>query len=224
MPAILFRAGACGSMGSSLSFLCMYSPAARNILRRIFSVVLLVSVARGASALEQATPKPTPPSTQAASPFDEAAALLSQGSVEQAKQKIQEQLALHPSSVEGYNLLGIAFTSEKDYKSALAAFQHALKLAPGSTKTHNNLGNLYVAEGKIDLAKEQFQQTLRLAPGDRDANYNLGLLLLSANKPAVRSSWIWSRESRVSHSPLSMRPRVINMEPHSMRTSGDSTP
>jgi tetratricopeptide (TPR) repeat protein len=123
-------------------------------------------------------------SAQASSPFKEAEELLSQGSIEQAKEKIQEQLALHPKSVEGYTLLGIAFSAEKDYPKALEAFQQALKIDPNSTKTHNNLGNLYITQGKPDLAQAEFQKTLRIAPNDRDGNYNLGLLLLARNSPA----------------------------------------
>jgi len=86
-------------------------------------------------------------SSKSPSPFLEAEALLRQGSVDEAKKKIQEQLALNPS-VEGYNLLGIVYSSEKDYANALEAFQHALKIDPTSTKTCNNLGNLYVAQEK----------------------------------------------------------------------------
>ena len=58
----------------------------------------------------------------ASSPFAEAQSLLQQGSIADAKARIQEQLALHPSSVEGYNLLGIACTNEKDYDGAWRRF------------------------------------------------------------------------------------------------------
>ncbi len=115
------------------------------------------------------------------SPFAQAEALLRQGSVDEAKQKIQEQLALNSSSVEGYNLLGILYTGEKDYSHAQEAFQHALTIAPKSTTTLNNLGNLYVAQGSLDLAEKQFRNVLRLDPSNRDGNYNLGLLLLARN-------------------------------------------
>jgi tetratricopeptide (TPR) repeat protein len=131
-------------------------------------------------AAGQQTRTPPHASTQVApSPFSEAETLLRQGSIEEAKQKIQEQLALHPTSVAGYNLLGIAYSSEKDYANALDAFQQALKLSSTSTKTHNNLGNLYVAENESDLAEKEFRTTLRLDPADRDGNYNLGLLLMA---------------------------------------------
>ncbi len=115
----------------------------------------------------------------------EAQTLLQQGAISEAKQKIQEELALHATSVAAYNLLGIAYSSEKDYEGALQAFQHALRLNPKSAKTHENLGNLYVAENKLDLAQKEFESTLRIDPADSDGNYNLGLLLMAKGESAV---------------------------------------
>lgn len=107
------------------------------------------------------------------------------GQLDEAKESIEEQLRLSPSSVDGYNLLGIVCTAQKDYASALEAFQKALSLSPNSAKTHNNLGNLYVAQQNIDLAEQEFHRVLSLAPSNRDANYNLGLLLLAKGSPAA---------------------------------------
>ena len=74
---------------------------------------------RSNPAQRQSNPRPT---SKTSSPFLEAETLLRQGSVAEAKQKIQEQLTLDPSSVEGYNLLGIVYSSEKDYDNALKHF------------------------------------------------------------------------------------------------------
>jgi tetratricopeptide (TPR) repeat protein len=159
--------------------------AAPRALGTIVAVVLAFSLAlaQPASSRMQARSSQSDAASETQSSFGEAEQLLSQGAVEQAKEKIREQLVLHPKSVEGYNLLGIAFSAEKDYLNALESFQHALKLDPNSTKTHNNLGNLYITQGKPDLAQAEFQKTLRIAPNDRDGNYNLGLLLLARNSP-----------------------------------------
>jgi tetratricopeptide (TPR) repeat protein len=124
-------------------------------------------------------------SAKVESPFAEAEALIQQGVLDQAKEKLQEQLKQYPSSVEGYNLLGIVYSNQKDYAGALDSFQHALALDPKSARSHNNLGNLYVAGGKLDLAEKEFKQVLALAPGNRDANYNLGLLLVAKGSPAA---------------------------------------
>ena len=161
-------------------------PGAENRLRLgILPLILGLTLVGTPSPAQQtnATPKKAHTPRTVASPFAEAEALLREGSVETAKQKIQEQLVLDPTSVAGYNLLGIACSSEKDYDNAMQAFQHALQLSPNSSKTHNNLGNLYVAENRPDLAEKQFRAAVRLDPGDRDGNYNLGLLLMAKGLP-----------------------------------------
>jgi len=114
----------------------------------------------------------------------EAEALLGKGRLEEAKKKILEELGRDPKSVEGYNLLGIVYSDEKEYVNALDAFVYALKLSPNASSTHNNLGNLYVAQHKLDLAEREFAAVLRLDPANRDAHYNLGLVLMAQGSPA----------------------------------------
>ena len=161
--------------------------AGRPVLRGTLALTfLLVSVTgyatpQATSNAALARPKPVS-SSKNTSHFLEAETLLQQGSVDEAKKKIQEQLALNPS-VEGYNLLGIVYSSEKDYAKALEAFQHALKIDTNSTKTCNNLGNLYVAQGRLDLAEKEFRKVLHLDPANSDGNYNLGLILMARNLP-----------------------------------------
>ena len=125
------------------------------------------------------------PASKASSGFLEAKELLGQGRLDEAKQKIQEQLKDDPTSVEGYNLLGIIYSDQKDYSNALEAFQQALRLNPNSVKTHNNLANFYLTEGKPELAEKEFKSALGLAPTDRDSNYNYGVFLLSKGSPSL---------------------------------------
>jgi tetratricopeptide (TPR) repeat protein len=120
--------------------------------------------------------------------LEEAEELLRRGSFDDAKNKIQEELQRNPSSVEGYDLLGIVYTDEKDYPNALGAFHQALELDPNSTRALNNLGNLYVAENQLDLAEKEFRKVLRLEPGNRDGNYNLGLVLMAKGSPLTAIS------------------------------------
>ncbi len=123
-------------------------------------------------------------SAKTPSPFLQAETLLRQGLVDQAKEKILEELARNPSSAEGYKLLGIVYTDEKDYANAQDAFEHAVKLDPKSTGARNDLGNAYVAQEKLDLAEKEFRTVLRLDPANRDGNYNLGLVLMAKHLPA----------------------------------------
>jgi tetratricopeptide (TPR) repeat protein len=151
----------------------------------ILTLVVIVLGFTELAAQQSSTTTPhSKPSAKTPSPFLKAETLLAQGHIAEAKEQIQEQLKQHPDSVEGYNLLGIADSAEKNYPDAVEALQRALKLDPKSTKTHNNLGNVYIAANKNDLAQKEFFKALQLDSANRDANYNLGLLLLAKGQAA----------------------------------------
>jgi len=121
----------------------------------------------------------------AANELAHAESLFRDGRLDEAKVSVQQFLQSHNSSVDGYNLLGIICSNQRDYHCALEAFQFALNSNPSSTKTHNNLGDLYASSGKTDLAEKEFKKVLAIAPADQKANYNLALLLLSRQKPSA---------------------------------------
>ena len=149
--------------------------------------ILLASVAVAAVSVGQQGPARSASARPAAHvpPFVlEAEELLRRGSTTEAKRELEEQLALHPSSVEGYNLLGIICAGEKDEAGALDAFQHALKLDANSPRTHNNLGNFYVTREEFDLAEREFRTVLRIDPANAEGNFNLGLALMARGQPA----------------------------------------
>jgi len=153
----------------------------------LVSLVLVSLVLATASAGPQAPVRSTRARQAAQVPAFvlEAEELLRQGSTAEAKQTLQKQLTLHPSSVEGYNLLGIICAGEKEDAEALDAFQHALRLDANSPRTHNNLGNLYVAQKKFDLAEKEFRTVLRIDPTNSDGNFNLGLALMARAQPVA---------------------------------------
>ncbi len=159
VDALFFSKGSVASVPSRACILALF-------------VTLLVSI----TGVAQSSSKPTVNLQQAET-------LANQGHLEEAKTMTMEELRRSPS-VEGYNLLGILESRERDYSNALDAFHSALRLAPNSYKTHNNLGNVYVAQKKLDLAEKEFRTVLRLDPANQDANYNLGLLLMSKGAPA----------------------------------------
>ena len=141
---------------------------------------LLVALAMNTCLVIVAQQVPAKPSDG----FAEAAALAQQGRVAEAKTATLEALEHHPSSVEGYNLLGIIATNQKDYAGALEAFKKALKIAPNSVKTYNNIGNAYVAMKDLESAEKAFRMGLHLDPTDQDGNYDLGVLLIMEGKAA----------------------------------------
>ncbi len=111
--------------------------------------------------------------------FQEAEQLLRQGDADKALATVQEGLKIAPKSVEGWNLLGLAYNLRKDYTHAVAALQRALQLDPHSAKTHVNLSSSYFALGKLDLSEQELRAALRESPQDRNAAYNLGMVLIA---------------------------------------------
>jgi len=92
------------------------------------------------------------------------AELFRQGFIDQAKEKIEEELKRNPSSVR-LTTFGDLSAATKRLHKRLEAFPASLKLDANSTRTRNNLGNVYVAPRKADLAEKEFRTVLRLSPG-----------------------------------------------------------
>lgn len=145
----------------------------------------LPSICLAQQTAHHSAPRGTQTKAEASPAFFQVQELLTQGRLEDAKQKVQELLKAYPSSLEGYNLLGIILSNQNDFPGALDAFQQALRLNPKSVKTLGNLANFYIAEGKPELAENEFKAALALAPADRDSNYNYGLFLLSRGSPSA---------------------------------------
>ena len=73
---------------------------------------------------------------------------------------------------------GIAFLTEEEYESALAAFKAAIEIDSGFIEAHHAQGLAYLGTGKLDMAKQMAEAALRL-----DANYEPAQTLLNAIKP-----------------------------------------
>jgi len=157
----------------------------RTVLPSIVALGAIFFAGRGVAG-QQAPPKrqSARPASKTPSPFADAEALLRQGNLEDAQNKLQEELQQNPSRPEGYALLGLVYTAQKNYTAALMAFQQGLKLSPNSTRIRNDMGNLYVAQGNLDQAEKEFREVVSLNPADYDGNYNLALVLLAKKQPA----------------------------------------
>lgn len=128
------------------------------------------------------TPKPPSSTARATTLFKQAEELLQEGSIEQAREKAVEGLAIQPQSTEGLNLLGLIYGNEKKYELSAGSFKKALRIAPHSTEIYNNLGNVYLLEHKFVDAEKQFRTVLTLSPSNSDARYNLGIALLAQHR------------------------------------------
>ena len=157
----------------------------RTSLGAVFAVLSLLPVSN-LSARQQPSPARKAPSEtrQKSSRFADVEQLLREGKLTEAQSRLEAELQQNPASAEGYGLLGVVFSEEKNFPEAIRAFEHSLKLDPRSSKVRNSLGNIYVIEENLDLAEREFRESLRLNPTDSAGNYNLGLVLLAKRKPA----------------------------------------
>src|SRR5580704_9103193 len=147
-------------------FIASYRANVPMIARAKLIGILVLGLLLAAGSGSTAQPKTSPSSAA----FSQTETLLQQRRLAEAKTEALEQLKRHPSSVEGYNLLGIIETSQQDYAAAMASFQKALQLSPRSVKTHNNLGNFYVAQQQTVPAEKEFRTVLSLDPATAEAN------------------------------------------------------
>jgi tetratricopeptide (TPR) repeat protein len=146
----------------------------------------------GALASQQASPSKKAPAqaAQKPSPFADVERLLQEGKFSEARSQLEAELPQNPSSAEGYALLGVVYSEEKNFPEAIRAFEHSLQLNPRSNQARNSLGNIYVIEGHLDLAEKEFRESVRSNPSDNGGNYNLGLVLLAQNKPAEAIAYL----------------------------------
>src|ERR1700676_4117579 len=84
------------------------------------SFLCAAALATQQPAAKQGAPKKPAKSTSTI--LAEAAALLSDGRVADAKSTIQEELQRNPANAEAYDLLGVIHVSERDYPAALDSF------------------------------------------------------------------------------------------------------
>ena len=173
----------------------------RTSLGAVFAVLTLFP-ASNLSARQQPSPakKASSETPQKSSRFADVEQLLREGKLTEAQSRLEAELQQNPASAEGYALLGVVFSEEKNFPEAIKAFEHSLKLDPRSSKARNSLGNIHVIEGNLDLAEKEFRESVRLNPTGSAGNYNLGWCCSqNKNQPKL------SLTSRASIHPASNR-------------------
>lgn len=97
------------------------------------------------------------------------------GNTEQAIQKLEQAVALHPSA-HTYSQLGREYGKAGHYPEALQALATGQKLDPTFAMTYYTLGNVYQAQGDLARARENYQMTLRIDPNNEPARAALARL------------------------------------------------
>ncbi len=99
------------------------------------------------------------------------------GNVEDAIDKYQQSLRLHPDYPEAHYNLGSALLQKGDVDEAIRQCEEALKIQPNEPDAHVVLGNAFMARQDVDQGIAHYVQALQLRPDDSNAHYNLGTAL-----------------------------------------------
>lgn len=103
---------------------------------------------------------------------------MNKGDYLKAIEEFNKAVAIKSDSSKAYNLLGMAYFFQKNYKLAEEEFTKAMSLDPSYAQAYNNLGNTYFMKRQFDKAKDVFKKALSLSPELVSANYSLGTLLV----------------------------------------------
>jgi tetratricopeptide (TPR) repeat protein/4-amino-4-deoxy-L-arabinose transferase-like glycosyltransferase len=131
-----------------------------------------------------------------------AAALQTDGRLDEATAHYQRAIAMRPDYAPAYNNLGTALRAKGRLDEAVAAYQRALTLRPTFAQAHYNLANVLTDEGKAAEAVDHFRIALQSISGSPDVHNNLGIALMAQGK---RDEAIAEFRAAVSADPASAK-------------------
>jgi tetratricopeptide (TPR) repeat protein len=112
----------------------------------------------------------------------QAALLIRQGRLEEAKAHLQQALQLKPNYAEAHANLGNVFIYQHRYDEAIDQYQQALRLDPNLFAVHYILAIALHDKGRFDQAEAHYRQALRLNPHHAAAHHSLGITLMAAHR------------------------------------------
>src|SRR5436309_11568271 len=99
------------------------------------------------------------------------------GNIDDAIDKYEQSLRLHPDYPEARYNLGSALLHHGRIDEAIRECEEALKLQPNDADAHVVLGNAFLAKHDLDAATSHYGKALALSQDDYQAHYNLGRVL-----------------------------------------------
>ena len=107
-------------------------------------------------------------------------ALVEQGNLVEAEQRLHRYLLKLPHSARANSLLGEVYFRQGHYEQAEDVLQKAIASGPALVEPRLTLGDAFFAEGKLDSAVTAYQGACKVAPHDARANLALAKLFLGA--------------------------------------------
>jgi tetratricopeptide (TPR) repeat protein len=99
------------------------------------------------------------------------------GRLREAESLYREIVAVEPTNIDAWHLLGILSQQTGKREEAKACLNRALSIKPDLAEAHYNLGLVLHSDGKPDEAINCFERAVALQPDFADAKKNLALAL-----------------------------------------------
>jgi len=100
----------------------------------------------------------------------------------------QHVVQLDSSSVEGWRIVGRAYTDLDSTEQAIAAYQRSLALDDTDVWSMNNLGVIYLESGRYEQALRPLARAAELAPERAVFQNNLGMVLERSGQPTAAAT------------------------------------
>ena len=102
---------------------------------------------------------------------------IGKGNVNDAIDKYERSLQLHPNYPEARYNLGSALLQKGKADEAIQQCEEALREQPNEPDARIVLGNAFMTKGDVDQAIRQYRDALSIRPEDLNAHYNLAVAL-----------------------------------------------
>jgi len=106
--------------------------------------------------------------------LSEVQALVRQGDLVQASERLDAYLARNPKDARGRFLRGLILTGQQRPADAIGVFRALTDDYPELPEPYNNLAVLYAAQGQLDRARQLLESAIRAHPSYATAHENLG--------------------------------------------------
>ena len=109
-----------------------------------------------------------------AADIDDARALMRQGQLGEALERLDSHLAGQPNDPQGRFLKGVVLAEQQNVDEAIAVFNNLTADFPDLPEPHNNLAVLYAAKGEYERARDSLLVAISTHPSYATAHENLG--------------------------------------------------
>ena len=107
--------------------------------------------------------------------INEVITLFTSGMVKECVVKVQELISLYYDNEPFlFNLLGVAYAAQADFKQAISSYNTALGLEPNYYEAYNNMGVAYNDWKKPDTALSHLRKAIEINPQYSEAFNNIG--------------------------------------------------